>query len=150
MTLVLRRDERLLFLNHEGEGDWRLIELLAQKLGSNDNIITLNNLDALTVKSVKGHCKLLISSRYHGAVSGLNQTVPTFVTSWSHKYEELFSDYLLSSNVLDVLDFEGSFYKIIDAIDQPSHYIPTKEAILSNKQKIEEMWQEILVLINSQ
>lgn len=104
-------------------------------------------MDALTVKSVIGHCKLLISSRYHGAISGLNQRVPTFVTSWSHKYEELLSDYQLSFNILDVLDFEGSINKIIDAIDQPSHYMPANEAILSNKQKAEEMWQEILAFI---
>ena len=70
---VLKRDEKILLLNHEDEGDQKLIESIAQKLGKNDNIITLNNLEALTVKSVIGHCKLLISSRYHGAVSGFNQ-----------------------------------------------------------------------------
>src|SRR5690606_15447171 len=108
----------------------------------------LNNLNALEVKAVIGSCKLLITSRFHGLVSGLNQQIPSLCTSWNHKYEELLNDYEVPDNILDTTDKKSYISKIDNALTKPKEYTPKPETINQLKNKTEKMWQEILQLIN--
>lgn len=143
--MILSRNEKLVLLNHEGNGDWKLIQSIQQKLGENNSqIIALNNLNALEVKAVIGSCKLLITSRFHGLVSGLNQQVPSLCTSWNHKYEELLNDYVVHDNILDTTDKKSYISKIDNALTKPKDYTPKPETINQLKNKTEKMWQEII------
>lgn len=147
--MILSRNEKLVLLNHEGDGDWKLIQSIQQKLGGNNSqIIALNNLNALEVKAVIGSCKLLITSRFHGLVSGLNQQIPSLCTSWNHKYEELLNDYEVPDNILDTTDKKSYISKIDNALTKPKDYTPKPETINQLKNKTEKMWQEILQMIN--
>lgn len=147
--LILSKNEYLILLNHEGPGDWQLIQnIKAQFPNHQEQITALNNLNALEVKAVIGNCKLLITSRFHGLVSGLNQQVPTLCTSWNHKYEELLNDYVVSDNILDTTDKKSYISKIDNALTKPKDYTPKPETINQLKNKTEKMWQEILQMIN--
>jgi len=141
---ILKKGEKLILLNHEAEGDWHLIQSIKEKLSETQNVVALNNLDAYLVKAVIGQSKLLISSRFHGVVSGLNQSIPTFCTSWSHKYEELLADYGLSGNLIDPLNISAALKKIDQALENPCAYTAAPEIIHPLKQKSEEMWKEVL------
>ncbi len=101
------------------------------------------NLDDMEVKAIIGRLKILVSLRFHGVVSGLSQGVPTFCTSWSHKYPELLKDYNVTDNLLDTTDVTFSFAKIDAALVDAKPYTPTQQIILQKEQESRKMWDEI-------
>ncbi len=133
---------KIILINHEGPGDFDIIEKIKSTL--TDEIIALNNLTADEIKAVIGRLKVLVSSRFHGAVSGISQDVPTFCTGWSHKYQELLKEYGIERNLLDVGDVEGSYSKIIQAANTDAQaYRPHTEAIPVQQEKVNQMWEAI-------
>lgn len=123
---------KLILINHEGPGDFEIIAKI--KVNLNDDVLALNDLTADEVKAVIGRLKALVSSRFHGAVSGLSQHVPTFCTGWSHKYRELLTDYGVAQNLLDVDDIAGSYNKIIRAVSSGDNaFHPRSETICSER-----------------
>ena len=98
--------ENVYFLNHEGIADERLLQELNLMLQKPLPIITKQA--GIDIKKLILDSKLLITARFHGAVSGLTQGVPTLCTSWSHKYQELLSEHQCADNMLDILDIDGS------------------------------------------
>lgn len=148
--LILSKNEHLILLNHEGPGDWQLIQnIKAQFPNHQEQITAINNLNALEVKAVIGNCKLLITSRFHGLVSGLNQQVPTLCTSWNHKYEELINEYSVKDSLLDTTN-EIQFMSTLDnALAYPEKYRPSIQTIDKLKTKSISMWNEVLEVISS-
>lgn len=105
IELLLEKEEKVILLNHEGKGDLVLCEQLSQKWG---NLQVIRGGDALFIKSVIGSGKGIISSRFHGIVSGLSQGVVTIGTSWSHKYKALYSDYDFNDGLIDDLNIDDN------------------------------------------
>lgn len=62
-------------------------------------------LNAQQVRAVIGRADILISSRFHGMVSGLAMGVPTLVVGWSHKYQEVMDQFGLAGHALSSSDF---------------------------------------------
>lgn len=87
-------------LNHEGEGDLEICRQVNAKLEQPVEVVS--DLDARQTKGVIAQSYAVISSRFHGVASALNQGVPCLATSWSHKYAELFRDFGLDNGILDV------------------------------------------------
>lgn len=139
--------EQTLLLNHEGSGDYMLCEEINRSL--NLKLPIISNLGAMHVKNVIGNAKLLISSRFHGVVSGITQGVPTLCTSWSHKYNELVEAYGLKDNLLDIANPDDAIARVEHAIMTPNDFIAPMEMIESEKQSIAEMWQEVFHFIDS-
>jgi colanic acid/amylovoran biosynthesis protein len=57
-------------------------------------------LNAQQVRAVIGRSDILITSRFHGMVSGLASGVPTLVVGWSHKYKEVMDQFGLAGHAL--------------------------------------------------
>lgn len=96
-------------LNHENRVDEELCYRIKNKIG---NIEVATGLNALEVKGLISTSYLCITSRFHGLASSLNSCVPCLATSWSHKYEELYRDYGLSSGIIDLKDEKTALEKI--------------------------------------
>ncbi len=141
------RGEKIVLLNHEGAGDESICHLINEKVGGDLPIIT--NLNAMEVKGVIAGAKLLLSSRFHGVVSGIVQRVPTFCTSWSHKYNELLSVYQLDNNIVDINCAEQACEKFVDALDNPQKYITSEQNIERERASTKDMWSEIFNYIES-
>lgn len=57
-------------------------------------------LNAQQVRAVISRSDVLITSRFHGMVSGLACNVPTIVVGWSHKYKEVMDQFGLAGHAL--------------------------------------------------
>ncbi|MEX0685173.1 MAG: polysaccharide pyruvyl transferase family protein [Balneolales bacterium] len=97
---VKKKGKEVFLLNHEGDEDLKLCRLIKHK--TNPSIPIISGLNAKETKGVIGLSYLVISSRYHGIASALNQSVPCLATSWSHKYEMLFKDYNVNDGIVDI------------------------------------------------
>lgn len=89
-----------IFLVHEGAGDLALAHkvngLMAEPLP------VVSDLTALETKALIAKAGALVSSRFHGLVSGLAAGVPSLACGWSHKYQELLKDYQCPEHVVDL------------------------------------------------
>lgn len=140
--MLTERGEMVILLNHEGKEDEDIIRQLNRMCG--ERYPVLSGLSGLDCKSVIGNAKLVVSSRYHGVVSGLTQDIPTFCTGWSHKYGELLAEHGCPDNLLDVHNPEKAFRLLADALDHPKKYVsrPGYNDKLRNESST--MWDEII------
>jgi len=133
-------------LVHEGPKDLLLARKIRDSVSEHVKIIIES--DALIIKAIIGKSSALISSRFHGVVSGLSQGVPALATSWSHKYQMLFEDYGFSEGILDLNLSENELFKKVDILLDESKkqkivkLLNSKNEIL--KKESNKMWEEIL------
>ena len=100
VNISKKKSLKVYFLNHEGLMDEKLAYKCSKTIQGGIEVVT--GLNALEVKGLISTAYLVITSRFHGAVSALNSCVPCLATSWSHKYGELFKDYQMTDNVLPI------------------------------------------------
>lgn len=138
---------KVVFLNHEGPKDFEIIEEIIS-LGGIKDAELLNDLNADQVKGVIKNAFVVVSSRFHGAVSSLSQNVPLLVTSWSHKYEELLKDYNFSDGVISSDDITKSKIRLQELIEKNGEI---REKLTQNvklqKELSSKMWQDIYKLL---
>lgn len=139
LNFLIDRGEYPILLNHEGADDERLMFEINKMLSKPIPILT--QLSGVEIKSIIRDCKLLISSRYHGVVSGLTQSVPTLCTSWSHKYEELLEEHKCKSSMLSVTDINFSKQIVLNALEKPNDFCSKNNDEI--EAKIDGMWKEI-------
>lgn len=127
-----------LILNHEGESDRELCNSLSNKY----NIELIDFRNHWEVKSILSKSLLVISSRFHGCVSALSQGVPTACIGWSHKYEELFTDFGVPELIIDDLCGEAVEMKlryILSSREEIVGRLQGMKSVLSCG--IEDMWK---------
>ncbi len=148
-TICFLRDrgQFVVLINHEGPDDERLMIEINNKLPQ--KVLILTELDALEIKRLIAGANLVISSRYHGIVSGLTQHVPTLCTSWSHKYLELLKEHGCEKNVLSVDNLEHSLETIDDAIRNPELYSTKGGYVEDLKGQALKMWDEVFSLVGN-
>ncbi len=86
-------------LNHEGAGDAAICQDFANRF--EPPLPYAGVREARVVKGIIGSAAGLVTSRFHGLVSGLCQGVPSLSTSWNHKYEELCKTYNTPLSIID-------------------------------------------------
>ncbi|MDN3664922.1 MULTISPECIES: polysaccharide pyruvyl transferase family protein [Algibacter] len=144
---IIRESGREPFLlNHEGIGDLEICNLISKN--SNKPLDILNGFNAKEVKGIIGSSYMVISSRFHGVASALNQGVPCLSTSWNHKYEMLFNDFGLSKDYIIGLKPEiGELNKVVKTLlDKTENEIvrdKLKESRVKIDKKVNEMWNLI-------
>lgn len=131
----------VVLLNHEGLGDSRIIKTLSTL--SKVPVVVRDKMTACGCKSIISKATIVLSSRFHGAVSGLTSGVPTLCTSWSHKYQELVKDLGVSGNCVDVSDKEGVCRIIDDVLHEPNKYTVCEERLRRLRHDVIEMWHLI-------
>jgi len=147
IKFLVSKGEKVILFNHEGKDDFKLMKELNHEF--DDKLMMVDALDGLDTKTFIGHSRLLISSRFHGVVSGLCQQVPTFCTSWNHKYEELLKDYKCEGNILDVNDIEGTREILTDVLANPDKYVSPISAIEDIKNRTQQMWCDVFSYIKN-
>ena len=131
-------------LNHEGKDDGVLARRMAADASQRREVV--DGLNALQVKGIISSSYLVITSRFHGVASALNSSVPCLATSWSHKYQELFTDYQQPECVLDVMDISHRLDVVGEYLDKERNRktrAQLNEIVPTMQEKSREMWQFI-------
>lgn len=150
---IQEADYEPLFLIHEGERDLFLAQDVNKKYTLNVDIIKEE--DPLLVKGIIGQVKGLVTSRFHGLVSGLSQSVPSLCIGWSHKYKALLEDYNFSEGLIDKEDMVSD-HRLSEKLDiilgDGSRKVvinKLKESSGVQKARSEEMWDHVFKVIGS-
>lgn len=140
-------------LNHEGQADRVLCELLQKQLSEQHNIrcSIVAPATALDVKAVIQQASWLVSSRFHGCVSGLSSGKPTLGTSWSHKYEALYQDYGLPQYLVDVNLKETELVELLNRLynEREQDEVIQQENISRITDEIHQMWETVIQRIQA-
>lgn len=142
--MAYSRGLKILFLNHEGILDRKIIDEVVQMLDFKVKIE-----DCLPPDQIKAIIKAafaVMSSRYHGVVSALSQGIPVAVMGWSHKYEELMKDYNAEEFLINcdlTKETIGKLEKILNSKENDK--IRKTLDIYSENQKLltQNMWKNI-------
>ena len=132
-------------LNHEGAADAAICQQIAAQFQPALRII--NESDPRKVKGWIAQSALVVCSRFHGCVSALSSGVPCLGTSWSHKYEALFSEYqqaecLLTPDV-DAATLKALFVKAFEL----QAATPAQQAIVYYQQQSRALWQQVVLAV---
>lgn len=137
--------ERVYLLNHEDDVEEQLLVKVNDSLKK--QVVIITKLSGQDIKGIIKDAKLVITARFHGAVSSLTQHVPTLVTSWSHKYAALLKEHECEQSMLDVTDVDKSLNVIKDALEHPQRY----SSKVGCEDRIEaatmQMWEEVFTMM---
>lgn len=131
----------VVLLNHEGEGDREIIGRLKDFIEG--PVTCFNDVTGLVCKGIIGGASLVVTSRFHGAVSGLSQGIPTLCTGWSHKYRELASDFGSPNACLDIEDAGKALAVVADALRHPATYAADRARVKALNDKASAMWKSL-------
>jgi colanic acid/amylovoran biosynthesis protein len=139
------KGEKPFLLNHEGLKDKYLCRDIQKRC--NESIALYNNLGGITTKHMIGQSKVVISSRYHGVASALGQGIPCLATSWSHKYEQLYHDFGVEPNMIDLDSDIFHLQQRIDEFLDVLNLTKTKSDLLTGFIDVQnrniEMWNKV-------
>jgi colanic acid/amylovoran biosynthesis protein len=129
-------------LNHEGDADADICQQLSTMF--NPPLPVIAEPDPRKVKGWIATSSLVVCSRFHGCVSALSSGVPCIGTSWSHKYEALFSEYqqpefLINADVT-APQLAMLFQQSLQKVTEPQ----VVKAIADFKMQSETMWQQLV------
>lgn len=153
MRLLMEQTQKLgltpVLLNHEGDGDKEICQTLNNFFDGELELI--EETDPLKVKGIIGASKAIVCSRFHGCVSALSQGIPNLGTSWSHKYEQLFSEYGVSDLLIAPVADENELVTLLSSLfDGEQLYLNKIETnAIKYKEVTEEMWSTVKDIINS-
>ena len=148
MTLLMQHAQSLGFevilLNHEGEGDRDICHNLNQYF--NDELEIIEESDPLKIKGIIGDSKAVVCSRFHGCVSALSQGVVTLGTSWSHKYDQLYSEYGVPDLLINPDDNEEVLVKLMSSLfDENENFTSIiADNAIKYKAITEMMWAKVI------
>jgi len=146
---LVARGAKPFILVHEGDNDIVLARNISDEVGG---LPVIMESDPLKIKGILGKCDAIISSRYHGLVSGLSQGVPSFATGWSHKYSELLEDYGFREGILSVDENEEELYAKLDIIINIESNADLSSRLTEKSEKLkalsERMWENVFKEIN--
>jgi len=132
-------------LVHQTHGDGTIAAKLQSMVTTPIDVIAESN--PLRIKGIIGQSHIAISSRFHGLVSALSQSVPALATGWSHKYKMLLQDYGCVDRLITIQDSPEKISQKILEITVPEFRDPLvamlQKASAKEKVAAEKMWNQI-------
>jgi len=133
-------------LLHEADKD----AAVARRIGSclTRPVDVVSDPDPLVIKGIIGSSFGVVTSRFHGLVSALSQSVPCLATSWSHKYEELLAEYGYPDHLLRSTDLpEEPIRRLLDEAVQLEVRSALKAKADVFKEQSRALWKDVNRLV---
>lgn len=147
---LLKKGHEVFLLNHEGKTDLEICNAINSRIDNKLKVVS--GLNAKEIKGVIGNSFFVLSGRYHGVASALNQGVPCMATSWSHKYEYLFKDFDQKDCIIDLESDIEVVIKKINSFLTSDNYNKTKTLLESKKEDVcktvDLMWENVWECVN--
>jgi polysaccharide pyruvyl transferase WcaK-like protein len=90
---------------------------------------------------------VVVSSRYHSLIGSLSQAIPSICVGWSHKYQELFSDYHLPEGILGIDVTRDQLQAVLEGFLNGSTRQGIIERLASSsktqKETVTKMWNRV-------
>lgn len=135
------------FVLHDAHEDRKVIDIAGEPCA----IPVIEHDDPRVLKGILGRADIVIASRFHALVSALSQGVPCVGAGWSHKYQELFSDFgtreLLLNDLSDPQRLEEILTELATAAARDRYRETLTQAGDLLRNSTERMWLEIEELI---
>lgn len=143
--------EKVRFLIHDTSGkDIEIANRVRKKMKSASQ--TVKKKDPIKLKKFISKSRLVVTSRYHGAIASFSKGVPSLCLGWSHKYEMLYNQFDCSNNIIKYTDsmecIKNKLNKLLrDKMNQEVRKrIIKKIGTLKNQNK--EMWEDVVEALN--
>lgn len=150
---AIQNDEQPVFmLLHEQQEDHDLAVTINARLSKAVTVVAPS--DARQIKWLIGHSGWVVSSRYHGLVSALAQGVPVTATGWSHKYEQLLSDYACLDALVEPQQRALTVWQQIGkTMNDEASYAELRAQLSSSgqwqREAVQQMWDEVFSLLKN-
>lgn len=139
-------------LIHESQSDLPLAEAIQARLVTPP--VLVQEADALKTKGIIGQASLVVSSRYHGLISGLSQGIPSLATGWSHKYDMLMAAYGCPECLVSPLTPEAEILLLLAGmVGEGNGRLQIITKLDTANQRLvtasQQMWAEVRALVDS-
>ncbi|MCC5888293.1 MAG: polysaccharide pyruvyl transferase family protein [Gammaproteobacteria bacterium] len=151
IRLVLSQNCKPRLLVHDTSGADRVLAHMIIGRVKESQVELVEEEDPWKLKVMIGASRAVIGSRYHALVAALSSCVPVVSIGWSHKYDELLSDFGQVGFCIDRsserIDVENAVRRVCDEKEHVDH----REILMNKLSKLgvrnEQMWREILSLV---
>ncbi len=148
IKLLIENNTDLFVVSFNDREDLALCRKIAEKHANKKNIPVLHSLKAKEAKIIINSSRAVYSSRFHGAVCAMSQAIPCATSSWSHKYEMLFSDYGLDNFVMNQNNtIENIFEELILEPGNTEIRNKLKNKTLQLQEETKKFWKDIFEYI---
>ncbi len=130
-------------LLHEGRRDLQLLERVAEAAP----LEIVSNLTGWQTKEYIGKSKLVLSGRYHAVLAALATNTPVVTHSWSHKYEQVLTQFGVSEWLKSPTDSAATTAGL-DALVQhgaPEELVLRLDAL---SREVQTMWSDVAEVLH--
>jgi colanic acid/amylovoran biosynthesis protein len=150
-TLV-RSGERLYLLIHDTSGkDVAIARRVQRAMDSTPEILSRNS--PIELKKIISRSRLVVTSRYHGAVAAFSNAIPSLCLGWSHKYRMLYRDFECESHIIKPeYDYKLINKKIKNLLDKKYNNKVRKSLqtkIDKHYERVKQMWGIVTKLLRN-
>jgi len=139
--------EKVLLLIHDISGDDKdIAQRVKQRMSSPSEIVERQN--PVDLKQIIAESKVVITSRYHGAIAAFSKGVPSLCMGWAHKYEALYEDFGLRENMVSPTDTNKNIHKKVKKIVYRNKNNKLRKDIYGNlmemNHKSNSLWENVI------
>jgi colanic acid/amylovoran biosynthesis protein len=149
VSLTYEHGFQAVLVVHDEHQDRKIAESIQASAGRDLPII--EHPDPRFLKAVLASAAFVVGSRFHALISALSCGVPCVGVGWSHKYEELFSEYGVSDCLLENFgnkqEVERVLVQVMDTTRRQELVRNIVSATSRQQQETEKMWAEVVEAI---
>lgn len=135
------------FVLHDAQEDRKVIEAVNR----HRKIAVIEHDDPRVLKGILGSADLVLGSRFHALVSALSQGIPCIGVGWSHKYQELFSDFGIPELLLNDIENLERLRQVVEELGTTASSASYRDRITASGRALRSrsaaMWLEVEALV---
>jgi polysaccharide pyruvyl transferase WcaK-like protein len=154
IKVSMRLGLEVVILNHSPDQDQGIVDELLSAYKGNERVRYIPERDPIRLKGIVEKARFLVGSRYHAIVAALSQNVPAIGTSWSKKYQGLYSDYGVDELLVAPSETQDRLANLLEKLlEGAGRQLIVDNLNASNvrfRSQLDEMWGQVSELLRSE